>query len=288
MRTFAGVLMIVGIVVLLVWVVVSIGASMRAQKTVKSGKPITENKSKKVDAIIRICGFPLAILLFGGGIAIEITVTNKTPEPSKPNTSILEQETSISQPPTSDNESYSLSAKPFTERVQEQISTAINDYKDKFDNVIISYNSEVGVNIIMNCYDTYAFAQIAKASTDEAKKIIIEEEIEKYHLMISTPQKDKHNLFWYSTDLESGVLTDNGYDGKFEKVLTVDEILERYQVTDSENSEQTNETIVFIASSGNGNKYHRKKTCSGMNGNVTSITLEKAKAQGYSACKICY
>lgn len=47
-------------------------------------------------------------------------------------------------------------------------------------------------------------------------------------------------------------------------------------------------SYVYIAASGNGQCYHSSKNCSRMRGRVVKITVSKAKAKGYRACKKCY
>ena len=46
-------------------------------------------------------------------------------------------------------------------------------------------------------------------------------------------------------------------------------------------------TMVYIASSGNGTKYHSKSSCSSMNGTFY-ITKEEAKGLGYTPCSKCH
>ena len=46
-------------------------------------------------------------------------------------------------------------------------------------------------------------------------------------------------------------------------------------------------SMVYIASSGKGTKYHRTSTCSNMKG-ATAVTESDARARGYSPCKKCY
>lgn len=187
------------------------------------------------------------------------------------------------------NTSYVAPIKTLSERAEERIANVISDYADKC-LIVVNDKSDFGINVIMNCYDPYVFAQIAKACSEEAKKIVSEEEIEEYFLIVSTPSKNSQNLFWYSTDLNSGLLTDNNGSQKYERKLTVDEIVERYasEEFDGTTSSGDAELKVFIASSGDGKRYHRKRSCSGMNGNAISISVEQAKARGYSPCKICY
>lgn len=48
---------------------------------------------------------------------------------------------------------------------------------------------------------------------------------------------------------------------------------------------QRKQDVVYIAASGNGKKYHSSKYCSRMNGNVIKMTIEEAKAAGYTPCK---
>ncbi len=48
---------------------------------------------------------------------------------------------------------------------------------------------------------------------------------------------------------------------------------------------QRKPSVVYIAASGNGTKYHRSPDCSKMNGNVIEMTREEAEAAGYSPCK---
>lgn len=45
---------------------------------------------------------------------------------------------------------------------------------------------------------------------------------------------------------------------------------------------------VYIASSGNGTKYHNNDQCSRMNGDCYQLTMEEAEAQGFELCKKCY
>lgn len=54
-------------------------------------------------------------------------------------------------------------------------------------------------------------------------------------------------------------------------------------VTISEKHSQT----VYIAASGKGSKYHRSPDCSNMKG-ANAISVDDAKARGYTACKKCY
>lgn len=46
-------------------------------------------------------------------------------------------------------------------------------------------------------------------------------------------------------------------------------------------------TMVYVASSGNGKKYHSDPNCSNMKG-TRHITLSEAQSEGYTACKKCY
>lgn len=55
----------------------------------------------------------------------------------------------------------------------------------------------------------------------------------------------------------------------------------------SGNNNTTNSAKVYIASSGNGTKYHSNPNCSRMNGTYY-ISIDDALARGYSACKKCY
>lgn len=51
-------------------------------------------------------------------------------------------------------------------------------------------------------------------------------------------------------------------------------------------SSTQNEATVYIASSGNGKKYHTRSTCSNMKG-TTALTVSQAKSRGYTPCKKC-
>jgi len=55
--------------------------------------------------------------------------------------------------------------------------------------------------------------------------------------------------------------------------------------TTTPSTPQRKPSVVYIAASGNGSKYHRSSRCSGMNGNVIEMTREEAEAAGYSPCK---
>lgn len=50
---------------------------------------------------------------------------------------------------------------------------------------------------------------------------------------------------------------------------------------------QTQNGTVYIASSGNGSKYHSNPSCSRMK-DATPLTRSEAEAQGYTSCKKCY
>jgi hypothetical protein len=45
--------------------------------------------------------------------------------------------------------------------------------------------------------------------------------------------------------------------------------------------------MVYVASSGNGKKYHSNPKCSNMKG-TRHITLSEAQSEGYTACSKCY
>lgn len=48
---------------------------------------------------------------------------------------------------------------------------------------------------------------------------------------------------------------------------------------------QPKPSVVYIAASGNGTKFHKSPNCSKMNGNVIEMTREEAEAAGYTPCK---
>ena len=54
-----------------------------------------------------------------------------------------------------------------------------------------------------------------------------------------------------------------------------------------DNSSAYQPGMVYIASSGNGKKYHSNPNCSKMQG-ATAVTKEQAEAWGYTPCKRCY
>lgn len=47
-------------------------------------------------------------------------------------------------------------------------------------------------------------------------------------------------------------------------------------------------TYVYVAASGNGEKYHTSKNCSRMRGNVRKLKISDAKNAAYGPCKKCY
>ena len=51
---------------------------------------------------------------------------------------------------------------------------------------------------------------------------------------------------------------------------------------------QPNSETVYVASSGNGECYHRDAYCSRMNGRVNSMSRGEAEERGFRACKKCY
>lgn len=55
--------------------------------------------------------------------------------------------------------------------------------------------------------------------------------------------------------------------------------------TTTSSTPQYRQSVVYIAASGNGSKYHKSSKCSGMNGDVIEMTREEAEATGYSPCK---
>ncbi len=50
---------------------------------------------------------------------------------------------------------------------------------------------------------------------------------------------------------------------------------------------QYNSSVVYVASSGKGKKYHNNPKCSNMKGTI-SLSVEDAVARGYTPCKKCY
>ena len=50
---------------------------------------------------------------------------------------------------------------------------------------------------------------------------------------------------------------------------------------------QYNSSVVYVASSGKGKKYHNNPKCSNMKG-TNSLSVEDAVARGYTPCKKCY
>ncbi len=67
---------------------------------------------------------------------------------------------------------------------------------------------------------------------------------------------------------------------------TAAEVIQADPVTEAQAAEPIG-SHVYIASSGNGKKYHSNPSCSNMNGTI-ELTLEEAEAQGYTPCKKCY
>lgn len=61
-------------------------------------------------------------------------------------------------------------------------------------------------------------------------------------------------------------------------------------VTDNDSSVTTSKdktAMVYVASSGNGKKYHSNPNCSRMKG-TRCISISEAEAEGYTPCKKCY
>ncbi len=50
---------------------------------------------------------------------------------------------------------------------------------------------------------------------------------------------------------------------------------------------QYNSSVVYVASSGRGKKYHNNPKCSNMKGTI-SLSVDDAVARGYTTCKKCY
>ncbi|WP_459476431.1 cell wall-binding protein [Clostridium saccharoperbutylacetonicum] len=57
--------------------------------------------------------------------------------------------------------------------------------------------------------------------------------------------------------------------------------------TNSVGSTNDKTQMVYVASSGNGKKYHSDPNCSNMKG-TRHITLSEAQSEGYTACNKCY
>ncbi|MFQ6794597.1 MBL fold metallo-hydrolase [Thomasclavelia sp.] len=55
----------------------------------------------------------------------------------------------------------------------------------------------------------------------------------------------------------------------------------------AQQQQQQNQTRVYIASSGNGKKYHSNPNCSNMK-NPTAVSITEAQNRGFDACKKCY
>lgn len=63
--------------------------------------------------------------------------------------------------------------------------------------------------------------------------------------------------------------------------------LEAQRQAQAQQQQQQNQTRVYIASSGNGTKYHSNPNCSNMK-NPTAISITEARNRGFDACKKCY
>lgn len=81
---------------------------------------------------------------------------------------------------------------------------------------------------------------------------------------------------------DSSLVTTNA-DNKVEST----QAQSKEQVTQSANENSSSGTMVYIASSGKGKKYHKNPSCSGMNGPL-SISLEEAQKRGYGSCSKCW
>lgn len=55
--------------------------------------------------------------------------------------------------------------------------------------------------------------------------------------------------------------------------------------TTTPSTSQSKPSVVYIAASGNGTKFHKSPNCSKMNGNVIEMTRDEAEAAGYTPCK---
>lgn len=118
-----------------------------------------------------------------------------------------------------------------------------------------------------------------------------------YHVLYKvTPIYEGDNLIASGVHMEAQSVEDGGAGLKFniycfnvQPGVHIDYTNGQSSATDAcpiKGSTQTTE-YVYVAGSGNGNKYHSNSHCSRMQ-NAQKITLEEAKAQGYTPCSRCF
>lgn len=110
-----------------------------------------------------------------------------------------------------------------------------NDTSKVYDSVeVTSGTSGTQFHITLEAYETYTFAAVTSAATDIIRELIDEYEIEEYELWVTSPTDAKYTISWISTDLDVGVVTDNGYKGKYNETCTLDYMLAHYDYEDYE------------------------------------------------------
>lgn len=110
-----------------------------------------------------------------------------------------------------------------------------NDTSKVYDSVeVTDSTSGTQFRITLEAYETYTFAAVTSAATDIIRELIDEYEIEEYELWVRSPIDAKYTISWISTDLDVGVVTDNGYNGKYNETCTLDYMLTHYDYEDYE------------------------------------------------------
>lgn len=91
----------------------------------------------------------------------------------------------------------------------------------------------VHFNVTLDAYETYTFAAVTSATVDIVGKLVAEEDIKEFQIQVSSPLDAKYFVSWKATDLNGGILADNGPDGRT-GYYTLEKMLENYGYEDFE------------------------------------------------------
>ncbi len=119
----------------------------------------------------------------------------------------------------------------------EQYLNNHNDITKMYDSITVGMsNGKVEFNITLPSYETYTFAAVTSAATEIVRTIVEDNDIEEYRLWVHSPSGTSYTISWISFNLDTGLLSDKGYDGDYDEMVKLDFMLERYGYEDYEGS----------------------------------------------------
>jgi hypothetical protein len=185
----------------------------------------------------------------------------------------------------------------YCDKVNKQVDFDLKGYTyKKADNMIIAQD---GSKKIVLVFENNILQQISYHFAGKVMAITMQDDVKKYCIGYAS-DKEKKCVQKYDDMLQ---FVFNNADFKaiestgtitmlstVEPIVTTLPIVTTIKETEVIITEKPKPIIryVYIASSGNGTKYHNNDQCSRMNGDCYQLTMEEAEAQGFEPCKKCY